>query len=230
MAGRTFVIGDIHGAFRALVQCTERSGFDPVRDRLIILGDLTDGWPEVDRVIETLRSFSQTILLQGNHDYWALRWMKSGYAYPAWVNQGGRATMKSYSQEVPVEHIRFLEEAEPYHIEGTCLFVHAGIDPERPLNEQDSDIFIWDRNLVMGAITRRKLGKDTPMTSFDEVFIGHTPTLNFGTTEPIKACEVWLMDTGAGWEGGKLSMMDVRTKEIFQSDFVQDLYPGIQGR
>jgi len=37
------------------------------------------------------------------------------------------------------------------------------------------------------------------------------------------------MDTGAGWEG-VLSMMNIDTKELFQSDLVADLYPGVRGR
>jgi serine/threonine protein phosphatase 1 len=42
-------------------------------------------------------------------------------------------------------------------------------------------------------------------------------------------CEVWFMDTGAGWSG-KLSMMNIDTKEIFMSDPVPELYPGVKGR
>jgi len=37
------------------------------------------------------------------------------------------------------------------------------------------------------------------------------------------------MDTGAGWSG-VLSMMNIDTKEIFTSDHVDTLYPGITGR
>ncbi|NJK86327.1 MAG: hypothetical protein HC906_10500 [Bacteroidales bacterium] len=48
---RTFVIGDIHGAFKALVQCLERSEFDYEHDKLICLGDVCDGWPEVKDVM-----------------------------------------------------------------------------------------------------------------------------------------------------------------------------------
>jgi len=46
---------------------------------------------------------------------------------------------------------------------------------------------------------------------------------------PVHSCEVWLMDTGAGWYG-KLSMMNIDTKKIFQSDPVPDLYPKYTGR
>ncbi len=54
MVKRRFVIGDIHGAHRALLQCFERSGFDRQNDLLICLGDLCDGWPDVDKVFDEL--------------------------------------------------------------------------------------------------------------------------------------------------------------------------------
>jgi serine/threonine protein phosphatase 1 len=38
-----------------------------------------------------------------------------------------------------------------------------------------------------------------------------------------------MMDTGAGWEG-VLSMMNVETKEVFVSDRLPSLYPGVGGR
>jgi serine/threonine protein phosphatase 1 len=69
-------------------------------------------------------------------------------------------------------------------------------------------------------------GIEKKLTSFDEVYIGHTPIT---AMQPMKACEVWLMDTGAGWSG-VLSMMDINTKQVFTSDPVPHLYPGIQGR
>jgi serine/threonine protein phosphatase 1 len=40
---RTFAIGDIHGAYKAMMQCFERSGFDYKKDHLIVMGDVCDG-------------------------------------------------------------------------------------------------------------------------------------------------------------------------------------------
>ena len=34
---KTFAVGDIHGAYKSLVQCLERSKFDYNNDRLIVL-------------------------------------------------------------------------------------------------------------------------------------------------------------------------------------------------
>ena len=37
---KTYAIGDIHGAYKSLVQCLERSKFDYNNDRLIVMGDV----------------------------------------------------------------------------------------------------------------------------------------------------------------------------------------------
>jgi serine/threonine protein phosphatase 1 len=44
---RTLVMGDIHGAYKALVQCLEKAKYDPSADTLILLGDVTDRYPDL---------------------------------------------------------------------------------------------------------------------------------------------------------------------------------------
>ena len=51
---KTFVIGDIHGTYKALLQCFERSGFDYKRDRLVLIGDVCDGYPDVVECFDEL--------------------------------------------------------------------------------------------------------------------------------------------------------------------------------
>ena len=82
-----------------------------------------------------------------------------------------------------------------------------------------------------------------------EIFIGHTATTNWlvkkhlpeyaiqrttgpitgPITVPMHRCNIWNMDTGGGFNG-KISAMDVVTKELFQSDSVKALYPKEHGR
>lgn len=218
-------MGDIHGAHRALCQCLDRSGFDRSKDHLIFLGDVCDGWPQTRECIDELRTIHHLTCLLGNHDTWFLDWMKFGDAQDIWLMQGGKATVESYNEGVPQEHISFLLNASLYYQEGNRLFVHAGIPPHKKPEECSQHQLLWDRTL---PILAQQLGSDPQMrlTSFDEVFVGHTP-ISF--PHPVKYCEVWMMDTAAGWSG-VLSMMNVDTKECFMSDPVPDLYPGIRGR
>ncbi len=226
---RKFVIGDIHGASRALTQCLERSEFDFDQDQLIMLGDVCDGYPETNQSIEILLKVKSLIYILGNHDWWTLQWAKGEELDDSWLQYGGKNTIESYPGGMPKEHIALLENANYYFVQNNKLFVHAGIDPQRPIENQDSQILLWDRKFVQEAIGQHTRNENVSLTSYDEVFVGHTPSHRIDHFKPIKFCEVWMMDTGAGW-GERLSMMNIDTKEVFQSDRVESLYPPGSGR
>ncbi|RAW03032.1 metallophosphoesterase [Pseudochryseolinea flava] len=224
--GRTYVMGDIHGAYKALRKCLDRAGFDYEHDRLIALGDVCDGWPQTFECIEELLKIKNLVYILGNHDWWTLEWMTSGILDPAWFHQGGEATVNSYSDKVPERHIRFLSDARLYFELDRKLFVHAGFDPKFPIQEQSMETLLWDRRLARLAIDSFPAGVDFKLTSYDEVYLGHTP---IAQNIPMHSGDIWLMDTGAGWSGA-LSMMDINTKEVFTSGTVPILYPGVKGR
>jgi serine/threonine protein phosphatase 1 len=222
---RTFVIGDIHGAYRALLQCLERSAFQYEHDHLICLGDVCDGWPETKTAVDELLKIKNLTYLLGNHDFWALEWMREGAADDIWLQQGGDATVHSYGKDIPIEHIEFFERAELYFVLNKKLFVHAGVNTRLSVEQQSTQTLLWDRNFARTALDLHAKSIEGSLTEYDEVYIGHTPV----SPPPVHACEVWLMDTGAGWSG-VLSMMNIDTKEVFQSDPVPQLYPGVEGR
>ncbi len=226
---RTWVIGDIHGAAKALEQCLQRAEVDLELDHLIVLGDVCDGWPEVDRSIDLLGKIPRLNYILGNHDQWTLDWAQTGKAPEIWARQGGQATMDCYPQGMPSSHIKFLAEASMYILDSNRLFVHAGILPDVPLEQQNEDIFLWDRSLCHLALRLKEMGEERTLSPYHEIFIGHTPTIRCGQDKPILAGNVWMMDTGAGWDG-PLTIMDVDTKSIYQSDPVPRLYPGVKGR
>jgi serine/threonine protein phosphatase 1 len=119
-----------------------------------------------------------------------------------------------------------LNNALPYYIRHNKLFVHAGIEPRVDLRLQGLDTFLWNRALARMAYEFHLKKISVNITGFGEVYLGHTP---IPYSQPIQACEIWLMDTGAGWSG-VLSLMDIDTKEAFTSDPVPSLYPDAEGR
>jgi len=223
-----FVLGDTHGGYKALVQCFERSGFDPEADRLIFLGDAVDGWSESPECVEALRQVKELVYLLGNHDFWAIGWLENGERPSMWLGQGGQATIDAYERDPwegrKAEHLEFLRRARLYYVDdANRLFVHGGIDPRSPLARQENQTFIWDRRLFDSI---------HGVPDFREVFIGHTPTIFADIVEPLNYAgddNVWRLDTGAGWYG-KLTIMEVETKRYWQSDVVRELYPGERGR
>jgi len=249
--GRRMVLGDVHGAYHALIQVLERSGFDYENDLLITIGDIVDGWEDSFMVIEELLKIPNRIDIMGNHDNWFRQFIERGIHEVSWT-QGGLSTAKSYAKavgldlminkinnydgvgyllnlnsgDVPETHKTFFKRQHHYYKDDkNNLFVHGGINLTIPLNETLPYIMMWDRHLWRRAMSV----KDTGMSliyveDFNDIFIGHTATTFYGSDKPIKADKVWNVDTGAGG-GGKLTIMDVDTNEYWQSDNVPDLYP-----
>ncbi len=85
-----------------------------------------------------------------------------------------------------------------------------------------------------GTILDKKLEKNNDfypkrLLLFDEIFIGHTPVTRIGKEKPVNIANVWNVDTGAAFKG-KISAVEISTKEIWQSDPVYKLYPDENGR
>lgn len=136
--------------------------------------------------------------------------------------------------DIPHSHKAFLKRLRLYYYDQqtSAVFVHGGFNNKMSIAGQESEhIFFWDRDLVSEAIAC-ELSKNTTMKFVDnirEVFVGHTPTLNWGVSTPITADRVTLMDTGAG-HGGRLCIMDIKTKKYWLSEKLNNLYPMEKGR
>ncbi|MEI7997894.1 MAG: metallophosphoesterase [Candidatus Omnitrophota bacterium] len=227
---KTFVVGDIHGAYRALIQCLARSGLNYQDDRLVVLGDICDGYPDVNLCIEELLKIKHCDFIIGNHDLWALDWALEGKEEDVWTSQGGLATIISYGNgPMPREHLYFLQRAHYWFALENNVFVHGGFDPDVPLSQQGKQKFVWDRELIQMALKKSQEDNNYKFTTYNEIFLGHTPTQNFKSNVPVHLCNVWALDTGAGG-AGSLTIMDVNTKEYWQSDPTVQLYKGFRSR
>lgn len=251
---RTFVIGDIHGAYRALKQVLEHCGIDRKKDRLIVLGDVCDGWTETYECVEELLTIENRIDLLGNHDEWFVRWLNGAPHPDHWI-QGGYATAESYMRhaeceqamsgsrhygymttllpaDIPFAHRVFFTGMHLYHVQDNRAFVHAGFNRDYTLEDNEQScpyVLYWDRDLWKQARSAGKTGKLKTAEDFAEIFIGHTTCENIDAMRPVFAGGVWNLDTGGGWSG-KLTIMEVETKEYWQSDVVTTLYPEVSGR
>lgn len=242
MSKRTLVIGDIHGGLKALQQVWNRAQISK-EDTLIFLGDYLDGWSDAAEVISFLISIGkshQCVFLRGNHDYLVHRYLTKNDTNPLWVAHGGAATMAAYepiSQKQRNEHISFLEQLHNYHIDSkNRLFVHAGFTNQGgPKHEFYPDLVYWDRSLwemvcsLDPLLSKKSNRYPKRLLLFEEIYIGHTPTTKIGKTIPINFANLWNIDTGAAFKGS-LSVLDVSTKEFWQSDPVYTLYPQEKGR
>jgi serine/threonine protein phosphatase 1 len=242
MKNRTLVIGDIHGAYLALKQVLERAQIT-TSDRLIFLGDYVDGWSQSYEVINFLITLSESyncLFIKGNHDTWCEEWLQEKNPVEEWLFHGGKSTVDSYagkSESTKKKHLEFFNRMRNYYIDSdNNLFIHAGYTSMHgPEKEMYTSNYNWDRTLWEMALTMdKRIQKDSKsypkrLKLFNEIYIGHTPTLNYDINEPMNAINVWNIDTGAAFYG-RLSMLDTMTKEFWQSDIVKELYPNEKGR
>lgn len=240
--GRILVIGDIHGALNALEQIFDRAKVTQ-DDTLIFLGDYVDGWSHSAEVISfliNLKTSNNCIFIRGNHDELCYLWLTQNAYNPEWIKHGGQATMNSYAKLSPEEtniHLQFYKSLINYYIDDhNRLFLHAGFtNLHGPHREYFSKLFYWDRTLwetalaIDPALKKTDLNYPKRLLLFDEVYIGHTPVTRINQTTPVQASCVWNMDTGAAFKGS-LTIMDIQTKEWWQSDPVHLLYPNETGR
>lgn len=246
-------MGDIHGNYRALQQCLDKSGFKYKTDKLIQLGDITDGYNEVYQCVELLLQIKNLVAIKGNHDDWFDQFIQTGIHPDKWI-QGGYSTAYSYLKltgkedhllktdngyatllspsDIPKGHQQFFRNQQLYHIdEQNNLFVHAGFDRYLQFDRQIPDTFLWDRDLWLQALSYESFNRHHQhntefhmSTPFNEIFIGHTSTWNWKTDKPMKAANIYNLDTGAG-DGRRLTIMEVNSKKFWQSDLVNELYP-----
>lgn len=239
---RTLVIGDIHGGLKALKQLLERLRLTK-DDQVIFLGDYVDGWSESAQVIQYLIELSKTntcVFIKGNHDAWCEQWLASGVENRVWLFHGGMETIESYkdvSEEEKKTHLNFFEQMPLYHVDAkNRMFVHAGFTSmhgvEKEVQKENCyfDRTLWEMARILNMVDQDKHGNiDTRLSHYHEIYIGHTPTINFDQDRPMRAVNLWNVDTGAAFTG-KLSAIDLDTKEVFQSDEVMSFYPDEKGR
>jgi len=239
---RTITIGDIHGGLKALVQLLQRIDLSP-KDTLIFLGDYVDGWSDSANTVTYLIELAKQntcIFIRGNHDDLTEAWLKTGDLNEQWLQHGGQSSIDAYrnfSSEEIKAHLDFYSQMVDYYIDNNNnLFVHAGFSNIRgPEQEYFPKTLYWDRTLwEMVLALDKKLAKDNDyypkrLLLFEEIFIGHTPVTRIGKEKPVNIANVWNTDTGAAFKG-KISALEITTKEIWQSDPVHKFYPDEDGR
>ncbi len=156
----TYAIPDIHGRLdlleQALSRILEHAGNRTAR--VVTLGDYVDRGPNARGVIEFLMQWSfpnlQLVALKGNHE--VMMWEACNNLVEAewWIKNGGSMTLASYGEIVPgvllrdvipQHHLEWIAKLPAYFADPKRVFVHAGLDPRLPLNQQSERALLWRR-------------------------------------------------------------------------------------
>jgi serine/threonine protein phosphatase 1 len=159
-------IGDVHGAADLLEAML--AGLDRIAPAwpIYFLGDIVDRGANsrraMDLVVSALGARPGSKLLLGNHDDWLLRFLQERLSLDEtlhWLAQGGGETLQSYGVEPGADitasrqhvletrpaHLPLLANASLLETVGGFAFVHAGVDPARPMDRQDRHDCLWIR-------------------------------------------------------------------------------------
>ena len=181
---RTYAIGDIHGCLDKLEGLVKRCQSDAKDEsaKFVFLGDFIDRGPDSRGVVQYLIDFQarrpgQAICLCGNHEDLALNAIDDTRQIDQWVvYNGGDKALRSYGvkspSELPQDHVAWLRALPTHHDDGLRFFVHAGVNPDRPLDRQDRHDLLWIREPFLS--NTRDFGRF--------IVHGHTP-LNTGAPD-----------------------------------------------
>lgn len=181
IAQLTYAIGDIHGYDELFERLVERIQADADergrRPRLVLLGDYIDRGPASRQVLDRILRLEQAqwcdlVALKGNHEAALLRFLEEPAFGATWRDWGGASTLRAYGVDMPylcddpdvwsdvrdaaarvidVRHVKLLRRLPAVFQADDYLFVHAGVDPDRPLQEQDEETFMYIRGRFLRA-------------------------------------------------------------------------------
>tara|TARA_B100001245_G_C22862049_1_gene414510 strand:- start:276 stop:995 length:720 start_codon:yes stop_codon:yes gene_type:complete len=195
---------------------------------LIYLGDYIDREPDIKGTIQTLIDFQPEnftkVFLLGNHEQMLLDFMaeKRNSLY-IWLGNGGLETLESYGSDMnsyidhsmelkdeelirkqftrllPFSHKNFFNQLILNYEWGNYFFVHAGINPDLPIEKQEKETMLW---------TREKNFFNPKMTCSKIIVHGHTPV------EKIEKYPFRInLDTGSFYSG-KLSCLKIENGKL----------------
>ena len=177
---RVYAIGDIHGRLDLLLLlealiAEDLEQFPVERPGICYLGDYIDRGPDSRGVIDHLarppEDGIERICLLGNHEDRFLGFLADPMLGEAWFGYGAAAAMASYGVDAPerpsfsqLERLQktlalALPEPHRHFLENLALslswqgylFVHAGIRPGRPPEDQDPHDLIWIRDPFLSS-------------------------------------------------------------------------------
>lgn len=176
---RYYVIGDVHGRldlYEAMIAAIEQDEAQapPADTCVVLLGDLVDRGPDSAGVVARTRDWQQSRavrVLAGNHEEMFLAAFDTPEALRHFLKHGGRETLLSFGLPagrlgtltleelfarlpglVPRATRDYIASFEEMIIAGDYLFVHAGIDPDRPIAEQKRTDMLWIRDRFLNHV------------------------------------------------------------------------------
>ena len=150
----TYAVADLHGRLDLLDAALEAivaDAGDAASRTIVFLGDYIDRGPDgagvLDRVMQGPPPGWSWICLKGNHEAMMALALLNPDRLDWWIENGGDATILSYhdQKDAAARHLRWIETLPAIHVDAHRIFVHAGVDPQIPLDRQQDKTLLWKR-------------------------------------------------------------------------------------
>ena len=156
-AGKSFIVGDVHGCLEMLKRLIDKIEWNPSDDRLIFIGDYIDRGENpkgvVDFVLKLSEDSPSVQCLIGNHEQMLLDYL-SDVDPENYIFNGGLSTLRSYKEVrrserdplIPSSHLDFFSSLLPMIELEQYYIVHAGFRPNIRIEDQDLIDMVWIRD------------------------------------------------------------------------------------
>jgi len=155
------ILGDVHGRDDLLYRAPQP---DPDA-QIVFVGDYVDRGENSAAVLRLLRASPHIICLMGNHEEMMLRFLDAPEKHGSrWLRYGGLQTLASFginrmsetsdakqlaqardalADAMGAELIAWVQALPSYWQSGNVVVTHAGADPGRPMDLQDTRALRW---------------------------------------------------------------------------------------
>jgi len=180
MTNFTIAIGDIHGCYDQMVELLAKVDEGYPERQLVFLGDYVDRGPNSKGVVQKVIDLEKSegaIVLRGNHEDMMIDPQEQGI----WLHNGGYQCLQSYGWTIETgsfpnpedsaefyRHLSWLtDNSRLFYQTDRHFFVHAGINPDLPLDKQKPQDLLWIRHYFLNR--KQKFPK--------YIVHGHTPLI-----------------------------------------------------
>ncbi|CNI21264.1 MULTISPECIES: metallophosphoesterase [Yersinia] len=203
---RIFIVGDIHGCYKKLMNALDSVQFERASDLVVSVGDLADRGAQNIECYELLNAYWFRAV-RGNHEQMALDVLAGGEP-DTWIANGGRwFFLLEESQKHQAERLIKRAEELPLVIEvntdsGKYVIAHADYPADeyvygKPVSEQ---LVVWNRKRLNAAMK----GESQEIVGADKFIFGHTPLV----TPSLFKNQLYI-DTGAVF-GNTLTLIQIQ--------------------
>jgi serine/threonine protein phosphatase 1 len=207
---RTFVIGDIHGCYAALIELTQQINLQD-DDLLISVGDIVDRGNQSKEVYQYFANRPNSIVLMGNHE------------------RKHQKKILSYAQEiVKVQFgdayeafLTWIDSLQYYYETQDAIIIHAFFEHDQPLQQQKQEV------LCGSTAGSRYLEKKYPEQTYWRDYYTGTKSIIYGHhvvgDTPKIINNTYGIDTGA-CHGNYLTAIELPGFTIHQVKAKQDYW------